>query len=186
MNKQYDSRTADKFVVRLPDGLRALVEQSASASETSMNTVFIQALRQYLDNQGRQQLLLDALAAAYVRAGEKEHELRFQLHDREGSRRDHFERAETAERRVVELGGLLRRMVDAAKALKASKHGFNEQQWEQLHAAVAASDTALNPATEDAHCKGSLRLGTGCGKCKRCRDAIDSFSQPDEGASHGQ
>ena len=25
MNKQYDSRTADKFVVRLPDGLRAQI-----------------------------------------------------------------------------------------------------------------------------------------------------------------
>ncbi|WP_183001687.1 Arc family DNA-binding protein [Pseudomonas sp. UMC65] len=79
MNKQYDSRTADKFVVRLPEGLRAQVEQSAGTSDTSMNTVFIQALRQYLDNQGRQQVLLDALAAAYVRAGEKEHELRLQL-----------------------------------------------------------------------------------------------------------
>lgn len=79
MNKQYDSRTADKFVVRLPDGLRALVEQSASASDTSMNTVFIQALRQYLDNQGRQQVLLDALTAAYLRAGEREHALRVRL-----------------------------------------------------------------------------------------------------------
>ncbi|MFJ3121088.1 Arc family DNA-binding protein [Pseudomonas protegens] len=80
MNKQYDSRTADKFVVRLPDGLRAMVEQSASASDTSMNTVFIQALRQYLDNQGRQQVLIDALTAAYLRAGEREHSLRVELH----------------------------------------------------------------------------------------------------------
>ncbi|MFO3675743.1 hypothetical protein ACKWMZ_26660 [Pseudomonas protegens] len=67
--------------------------------------------------------------------------------ERELSRRNWFEATQAAEKRVVELGGLLRGMVDAAKALKASKHGFNEQQWEQLHAAVAASDTALTPVS---------------------------------------
>lgn len=107
MNKQYDSRTADKFVVRLPEGLRAQVEQSAGTSDTSMNTVFIQALRQYLDNQGRQQVLLDALAAAYVRAGEKEHELQFQLKDREGSRRDWFEEAQRLQAMLAERDALL-------------------------------------------------------------------------------
>lgn len=58
----YDSRTADKFVVRLPDGLRADIEAAANASDRSMNSVFIQAVRQYLDGQNRQQILLDALA----------------------------------------------------------------------------------------------------------------------------
>ncbi|MGY2157134.1 CopG family ribbon-helix-helix protein [Pseudomonas tolaasii] len=58
----YDSRTADKFVVRLPDGLRADIEAAANASDRSMNSVFVQAVRQYLDGQNRQQLLLDALA----------------------------------------------------------------------------------------------------------------------------
>ena len=58
----YDSRTADKFVVRLPDGLRADIEAAATASDRSMNSVFIQAVRQYLDGQNRQQILLDALA----------------------------------------------------------------------------------------------------------------------------
>lgn len=58
----YDSRTADKFVVRLPDGLRADIEAAATAGDRSMNSVFIQAVRQYLDGQNRQQILLDALA----------------------------------------------------------------------------------------------------------------------------
>ena len=61
---QYDSRTADKFVVRLPAGLRADIEAAANASDRSMNSVFIQAVRQYLDGQNRQALLLDALASA--------------------------------------------------------------------------------------------------------------------------
>ena len=58
----YDSRTADKLVVRLPDGLRADIKTAANASDRSMNSVFIQALRQYLDGQNRQQILLDVLA----------------------------------------------------------------------------------------------------------------------------
>lgn len=59
----YDSRTADKFVVRLPDGLRADIEAAANASDRSMNSVFVQAVRQYLDGQNRQQILLDILAS---------------------------------------------------------------------------------------------------------------------------
>ena len=61
---QYDSRTADKFVVRLPDGLRTDIEAAANAADRSMNSVFVQAVRQYLDGQNRQALLLDALASA--------------------------------------------------------------------------------------------------------------------------
>ncbi|KRP60343.1 Arc family DNA-binding protein [Pseudomonas trivialis] len=61
---QYDSRTADKFVVRLPAGLRADIEAAANAADRSMNSVFVQAIRQYLDGQNRQTLLLDALASA--------------------------------------------------------------------------------------------------------------------------
>ncbi|RDL24137.1 Arc family DNA-binding protein [Pseudomonas jessenii] len=59
-----DSRTADKFVARLPDGLRAEIEAIANGSDRSMNAVFVQAVRQYTDGQKRQQLLLDALANA--------------------------------------------------------------------------------------------------------------------------
>lgn len=62
----YDSRTADKFVVRLPDGLRADIEAAAHASDRSMNSVFVQAVRQYLDGQNRQQILLDALTIAFT------------------------------------------------------------------------------------------------------------------------
>lgn len=61
---QYDSRTADKFVVRLPDGLRADIEAAANAADRSMNSVFVQAVRQYLDGQNRQILLLNALSNA--------------------------------------------------------------------------------------------------------------------------
>lgn len=60
--KDYVSRTADKFVVRLPDGLRADIEAAANSSDRSMNSVFVQAVRQYLDGQHRQKILLDALA----------------------------------------------------------------------------------------------------------------------------
>lgn len=67
MNTQYDSRTADKFVVRLPDGLRADIDRAAGECDTSMNTVFIRAVRQYLDTQQRQKLLLDALSLAVTR-----------------------------------------------------------------------------------------------------------------------
>ncbi len=51
-------------MVRLPDGLRADIEAAANASDRSMNSVFIQAVRQYLDGQNRQTLLLEALANA--------------------------------------------------------------------------------------------------------------------------
>ena len=49
-------------MVRLPDGLRADIEAAANAGDRSMNSVFIQAVRQYLDGQKRQKILLDALA----------------------------------------------------------------------------------------------------------------------------
>lgn len=62
----YDSRTADKFVVRLPDGLRHDIEAAANASDRSMNSVFVQAVRQYLDGQNRQQILLDVLANTFT------------------------------------------------------------------------------------------------------------------------
>ncbi|PMX29271.1 MULTISPECIES: Arc family DNA-binding protein [unclassified Pseudomonas] len=60
----YDSRTADKFVVRLPDGLRAEIEAAANADDRSMNSVFVRAVRQYLDGQHQQQILLSVLANA--------------------------------------------------------------------------------------------------------------------------
>lgn len=63
-NYENGSRTADKFVVRLPAGLREEVDAASVAFDTSMNTVFVRAIRQYLDGQQRQTLLLDALEKA--------------------------------------------------------------------------------------------------------------------------
>ncbi|EIU4412555.1 TPA: Arc family DNA-binding protein [Pseudomonas aeruginosa] len=58
------SRDMDKFVVRLPDGLRAEVEAEAKRDERSMNSVVIIALREYLHGQQQKQAMLDALTKA--------------------------------------------------------------------------------------------------------------------------
>ncbi|HGW5897887.1 TPA: Arc family DNA-binding protein [Pseudomonas aeruginosa] len=58
------SRDMDKFVVRLPDGLRAEVEAEAKRDERSMNSLIVVALREYLLGQRRKHALLDALTAA--------------------------------------------------------------------------------------------------------------------------
>ncbi|HID9817536.1 Arc family DNA-binding protein, partial [Pseudomonas aeruginosa] len=42
------SRDMDKFVVRLPDGLRAEVEAEAKRDSRSMNSLIVVALREYL------------------------------------------------------------------------------------------------------------------------------------------
>lgn len=57
------SRTADKFVVRLPAAMRGKVEKAASQQYTSMNTFIVQAIAEKLDRDQKQQLLLDTLAA---------------------------------------------------------------------------------------------------------------------------
>ncbi|NNB79746.1 Arc family DNA-binding protein [Pseudomonas aeruginosa] len=58
------SRDMDKFVVRLPDGLRAEVEAEAKRDSHSMNSLIVVALREYLHGQRRKHALLDALTAA--------------------------------------------------------------------------------------------------------------------------
>lgn len=58
------SRDMDKFVVRLPDGLRAEVEAEAKRDSRSMNSLIVVALREYLHGQHRKHALLDALTAA--------------------------------------------------------------------------------------------------------------------------
>ncbi|WP_458075768.1 Arc family DNA-binding protein [Pseudomonas aeruginosa] len=58
------SRDMDKFVVRLPDGLRAEVEAEAKRDERSMNSLIVVALREYLHGQRRKHALLDALTTA--------------------------------------------------------------------------------------------------------------------------
>ncbi|MGI9564992.1 carbon storage regulator [Pseudomonas fulva] len=64
MSFEYGSRTADKFVVRLPDGMRAQVAKAADADDRSMNSLIVKAIREYLDLQQRQQALLGALVLA--------------------------------------------------------------------------------------------------------------------------
>ena len=59
-----NSRTADKFVVRLPDGMRSQVEDQADDQHISMNTFVIQAIKEKLARGVRQELLLDALERA--------------------------------------------------------------------------------------------------------------------------
>lgn len=58
------SRDADKFVIRLPDGMRSEVEVAADDQFTSMNAYILQAIAEKLDREGRQDLLLNALAKA--------------------------------------------------------------------------------------------------------------------------
>lgn len=60
----YDSRTADKFVVRLPVGMRDDIQAAADADDRSMNSVFIKGMREYLHGQQQKQVLLGALVLA--------------------------------------------------------------------------------------------------------------------------
>jgi len=69
-NYENCSRHADKFVVRLPNGLRSQVDLAAASEETSMNTVMIKAVRQYVEGQSRHAALLDALEQAVKARGE--------------------------------------------------------------------------------------------------------------------
>jgi len=48
MHSQYSSRTADKFVVRLPDGMRERVAEVAKENHRSMNSEIISRLEQSL------------------------------------------------------------------------------------------------------------------------------------------
>lgn len=61
---EYGSREADKFVVRLPDGLRDQVAHAADADDRSMNSLIVKAIREYLDRATRANVLLDALTQA--------------------------------------------------------------------------------------------------------------------------
>lgn len=75
-NYENGSTQADKFVVRLPEGLREQVDAASASADTSMNTIFVRAIRQYLDGQRRQELLLSALAQAAKRCTGTTDELR--------------------------------------------------------------------------------------------------------------
>lgn len=59
-----DSRTADKFVVRFPDGMRDQVAAAAGEVFTSMNTIIVQAIAEKLDRDKLQEIALLVLARA--------------------------------------------------------------------------------------------------------------------------
>lgn len=44
----FDSHSLDKFVVRLPDGMRDQVAAAAAADDRSMNSLIVKAIREYL------------------------------------------------------------------------------------------------------------------------------------------
>lgn len=75
MTFESGSRDADKFVVRLPDGMRDQVAAAATADDRSMNSLIVKALREYLDMQQRQQVLLGALILANQVQGQPAQEL---------------------------------------------------------------------------------------------------------------
>jgi len=57
------SRAQDKFVLRLPDGVRDRAKELAKAQRCSMNTVLVQAVESFLDDHAELRLLIDALKA---------------------------------------------------------------------------------------------------------------------------
>lgn len=63
MSENHTSAAADKFVVRMPNGMRRRIEQLAADRYTSMNTEIIQAIEANLKGRTRQAILLDALEA---------------------------------------------------------------------------------------------------------------------------
>ncbi len=69
---EYGSRDADKFVVRMPDGMRDQVAMAANADDRSMNSLIVKAIREYLDLQQRQQVLLGALVLANQMQGQQD------------------------------------------------------------------------------------------------------------------
>ncbi|PBV09331.1 hypothetical protein CJU35_05625 [Pseudomonas aeruginosa] len=55
------SRKADKFVVRMPDGMRERFNDFASTKHVSMNTAIVQGLDSFLDGHAELQALLDGV-----------------------------------------------------------------------------------------------------------------------------
>ncbi|WP_019409468.1 Arc family DNA-binding protein [Pseudomonas psychrophila] len=63
---RYDSRTADKFVLRMPNGMRSRIEALASERHRSMNSeITIRLERSFVDTDlvARQSLLIQQLSA---------------------------------------------------------------------------------------------------------------------------
>lgn len=60
----YNSRTADKFVVRLPEGMRDQVSEKADESLMSMNNWIVQAINEKLTRDHHAKVNADALIRA--------------------------------------------------------------------------------------------------------------------------
>lgn len=60
----YNSRTADKFVVRLPEGMRDQVSEKADESFMSMNNWIVQAINEKLTRDHHAKVNADALIRA--------------------------------------------------------------------------------------------------------------------------
>ena len=56
-----DSRTADKFVLRMPDGLRERYKEQAKANGRSMNSEMIKALEKGLEDDQRETELVTVI-----------------------------------------------------------------------------------------------------------------------------
>lgn len=61
MKKTPVSRTADKFVVRMPDGMRERFLDYSNVKHVSMNTAIVQGLDSFLDMHAELQALLDGV-----------------------------------------------------------------------------------------------------------------------------
>lgn len=64
-----NSRDADKFVVRLPDGVRDQVQERAKPLYISMNSWILQAIDEKLDREHRAERAVDALVGGYETIG---------------------------------------------------------------------------------------------------------------------
>lgn len=66
-NEKFDSRTADKFVLRLPDGMRQQVADESKAAHISMNSYMIQAIGNRLENEQRLETLIKILESMLLK-----------------------------------------------------------------------------------------------------------------------
>lgn len=57
----YKSRTADKFVVRLPDGMRDRVAQAAKENDRSMNSEIVGRISRTFHDDAERQVIIDSM-----------------------------------------------------------------------------------------------------------------------------
>lgn len=104
----------------------------------------------------------DALQERLNAADQRDDDLSFQLNDREGSRRDWFEAAQAAEKRVEELEGLLRRVVDSGR------FSFEQDAPEELEAIEVDIIAVLSASAEPKKCRDGGMCGDSSHKCSGC------------------